>query len=62
MASLLTPDNLDILVKKVNSPEDIHKVISKFDPSSRDSVLFLQQLAIAGKKDLVNKYSNTFAS
>ena len=60
MPSILTYPILEKLVEIVNTPEDIDKVVSRFDPSSKDEVLFYQALSEGGKDDILNKYYAMF--
>jgi hypothetical protein len=61
MPSILDAEKLKALVEFVKTPEHIDAVIAKFDPSSKDTPLFLQELEIAGKGKLIEEYVASFA-
>jgi len=61
MPSLIdSAEKMDAIVNRVNSVEDITKVVDRLDPSSKDIPLFLQVLEIEGKGDLVKEYHASF--
>jgi hypothetical protein len=57
MATILTIPILEKLVEIVKKPEDIDTIVARFDPSSKDTVLFFQALGEAGKQPILDKYS-----
>jgi hypothetical protein len=60
MPSILTVPILERLVEIVNKPEDIDTVVARFDPSSKDTVLFFQALGEAGKQPILDEYEASF--
>lgn len=56
MASILTIPILERLVEIVQKPNDIDTIVSRFDPSSKDTVLFFQALGEAGKQTILDEY------
>ena len=61
MPSLIdSAEKMDAIVNRVNSVEDIYKVVERLDPSSKDIPLFLQVLEIEGKGDIVKEYNASF--
>lgn len=61
MPSLIdSAEKMDAIVNRVNSVEDISRVVERLDPSSKDIPLFLQVLEIEGKGDLVKEYNASF--
>jgi hypothetical protein len=60
MPSILTVPILERLVEIVNKPEDIDTVVARFDPSSKDTVLFFQALGEAGKQPILDEYAAAF--
>ena len=56
MPSILTVPILEKLVEITQKPQDIDTIVARFDPSSKDEVLFYQALSEGGKDDILNKY------
>jgi hypothetical protein len=61
MPSILDAEKLEALVDWVKTPEDVEAVIARFDSSSKDTPLFLQELETVGKGDVVEKYNAAYA-
>ena len=57
MPSILTVPVLEKLVELTQKPQDIETIVARFDPSSKDAVLFFQGLSEAGKDDILNEYA-----
>lgn len=60
MATILTIPILEKLVELVKKPQDIDTIVARFDPSSKDTVLFFQALGEAGKQSVLDEYSAMF--
>lgn len=60
MPSILTVPILEKLVDLVKKPQDIDTIVARFDPSSKDAVLFFQALGEAGKQPVLDEYEASF--
>ena len=60
MPSILTVPILEKLVDLVQKPQDIDTIVARFDPSSKDAVLFFQALGEAGKQPVLDEYEASF--